>query len=52
MSPTSAILKALVAVDQVIRAHEGEIGTHYDDCYKYHAGCLAVLIRNTLEGES
>lgn len=51
-TPTSARLQALEVVDKVIDAHKEQIGTHSMSCWKYHAGCLAVLIRNTLETES
>lgn len=51
-TPTSARLQALMVADAVIAAHAGEIGTHYEQCWKRHAGCLAVLIRDILEGES
>ena len=30
----------------VIEAHKDSIGTHYPECWKYHAGCLAVLLRD------
>ena len=30
----------------VIETHEGRISTHYEECWKYHAGCLAVLLRD------
>ncbi|MGX9349188.1 hypothetical protein [Microbacterium sp. KNMS] len=31
---------------EVIDAHAGHIGTHNPRCWRYHAGCLAVLIRD------
>lgn len=43
--------KALGLIDEVLKAHEGEIGTHYEGCWKYHAGCLAVVLRDILEKE-
>lgn len=30
----------------VIEMHKDSIGTHYEGCWKYHAGCLAVLLRD------
>lgn len=48
-TPTSARLQALRVADAVIAAHAGEIGTHSAGCYRHHAGCLAVLIRDILE---
>lgn len=48
-TPTSAHLQALEVVDKVIATHAGEIGTHSPRCWRYHAGCLAVLIRDILE---
>ena len=35
---------------EVIATHADEIGTHYGDCWKYHAGCLAVRVRDQLDG--
>lgn len=32
----------LAAVEKV---HEGRISTHYEGCWKYHAGCLAFILR-------
>ena len=29
----------------VLEAHVGRIGTHYEGCWKYHAACLAMLLR-------
>lgn len=29
---------------EVLDFHKGEISTHYDSCWKRHAGCLAALI--------
>ena len=40
--------RVLAILDAVIDAHKGEVGTHYDGCYKFHAGCLAVRIRHVL----
>ena len=36
-------------VDEVYATHEGYISTHYEGCYRYHAGCLAVVIKRILE---
>lgn len=33
-------------IDAVLEAHEGRIGTHYEGCWKYHAACLALLLRD------
>lgn len=30
----------------VIETHKDSIGTHWPECWKYHAGCLAVLLRD------
>lgn len=48
-TPTSPKLQALLVVDQVIEEHRTIISTHYPTCWKRHAACLAVLIRETLE---
>lgn len=48
-TPTSARLQALQVTDEVIAAHAGIISTHYETCYKRHAACLAVLLRDILE---
>ena len=34
------------AIAMVIETHKDSIGTHYSECWKYHAGCLAVLLRD------
>lgn len=34
---------------EVIATHADQIGTHYEGCYRRHAGCLAVLLRDMLE---
>lgn len=34
---------------EVIATHADQIGTHYGNCYRRHAGCLAVLLRDMLE---
>lgn len=40
-------------LDEVLRevttTHAGEIGTHYEGCWKYHAGCLAVFVEDLLD---
>lgn len=33
-------------VDDVIAYHAGHVSTHYEDCYRHHAGCLAMLLRD------
>jgi hypothetical protein len=33
---------------EVIATHEGKIGTHYEGCYRWHAGCLALLVRDAM----
>lgn len=30
----------------VVETHKDTIGTHYPECWKYHVGCLAVLLRD------
>lgn len=35
-------------LQEVVGAHAGEIGTHYDGCWKNHAACLAVYIFDLL----
>lgn len=49
-TPTTATLQAIRIADEVVHAHQGNTSTHYESCWKHHAGCLAVLIRNILEG--
>lgn len=39
-------------IDAVIAAHGNRISAHYEDCWKYHAGCLAVLLRDRFEEET
>lgn len=43
---------ALTLVEEVIAVHADRIGTHYEDCYKYHVACLAVAVKRRLGGES
>lgn len=43
---------ALALVEEVIAIHADRIGTHYEDCYKYHVACLAVAVKHRLGGES
>lgn len=38
-------------VAEVMAVHAGKISTHSDRCYRYHAGCLAFLIRDLLDAE-
>lgn len=33
-------------VDDVIAYHAGHVSTHYEDCYRHHAGCLARVLRD------
>lgn len=40
-------IKAIL--DEVIAAHGGRISTHYDGCYRNHAACLAVLLKDVIE---
>ena len=42
---------ALALVEDVIAIHADRIGTHYEDCYKYHAACLAVAVKHRLGSE-
>ena len=35
-------------IAEVIEYHADTIGTHYEGCYKHHAGCLAVRLRYML----
>lgn len=43
---------ALALVEDVIVIHADRIGTHYEDCYKYHVACLAVAVKRRLGGEN
>lgn len=45
-SENSTRTETLAIVNEVITLHDGEIGTHYDGCWKRHVACLAVLIRD------
>jgi hypothetical protein len=36
-------------VERVKAKHAGRISTHYDECWMYHAGCLAKLIGDVLK---
>src|SRR5699024_11991210 len=29
---------------EVVATHEGNVSTHYESCWRHHAGCLAVLL--------
>jgi hypothetical protein len=29
---------------EVIATHAGRVSTHYEECWRYHAGCLARLL--------
>ena len=42
---------ALALVEDVIAIHADRIGTHYEDCYKYHVACLAVAVKHRLGGD-
>ena len=42
---------ALALVEEVIAIHADRIGTHYEDCYKYHVACLAVAVKRRIGGE-
>lgn len=35
-------------IAEVIEYHADTIGTHFDGCYKHHATCLAVMLRDVL----
>ena len=35
-------------IAEVIEYHADTIGSHWDGCYKHHAGCLAVKLRDML----
>ena len=35
-------------IAEVIEYHADAIGSHYDGCYKHHAVCLAVKLRDML----
>ena len=35
-------------ISEVIEYHADAIGSHYDGCYKHHAVCLAVKLRDML----
>lgn len=47
---------ALDRIDDLTRDVGGvwadHIGTHYDGCYRYHVGCLAIHIQHILKEES
>ena len=43
---TNQSLESVIA--EVIEYHADTIGTHYEGCYKHHAGCLAVRLRDML----
>lgn len=47
--PTSARLRLLEVVDNVISTYEDRIGSHYTGCYRSHPVCLAVLVRDLVE---
>lgn len=38
----------LTMLDAVIDAHLGQTTTHYTNCWKDHAGCLAVVLKPLL----
>ena len=46
-----AYTEALALVEDVIAIHADRIGTHYEDCYKYHVACLAVAVKRRLAGK-
>lgn len=33
-------------IKAVLDEHEGEVGTHWETCWKHHAGCLARVLRD------
>lgn len=39
-----------VVLEGILEETKGHIGTHWEDCYRFHAPCLASLILR-LEGE-
>lgn len=45
---TEAERKIQHLVDEVTDLHAKEIKTHYQDCWKYHVGCLADRIDQIL----
>lgn len=49
VTPDTDTLKPVNEIlDEVIATHAGQIRTHYTECYKYHTGCLAVLLKGTI----
>lgn len=44
-SPLTKADRIARVVDEVLEAHAGEIGTHYDGCWKRHVACLAFYIK-------
>ena len=34
---------------EVTATHEGRVSTHFEGCWKYHAGCLAYVLTETLD---
>ena len=48
LQATIAAVQSLVA--PIVADGVGKIGTHYENCYENHAGCLAVYIADVVEG--
>ena len=44
-------VRLIEILDAVDEPHKGQIGTHYEDCWKWHAGCLAALIRSVVDDD-
>ena len=42
------LIEAIEILGEVIAFYEGTATTHYEGCWKGHAGCLAVLLRDVL----
>ena len=40
----------LAITDPIVESGKGKVSTRYDDdCYRYHADCLAVLVQQIIE---
>lgn len=46
VSAMRRLAHVLDLADDVIAYHAGHVSTHYEDCYRHHAGCLARVIRD------
>ena len=43
-SESEALTEIRLLTAGIIKLHADSLGTHYESCFRYHAGCLAAYI--------